>query len=198
MILSTTLPIIQPICRSTYTFEGYKFTIPPATALIQSLFFSRKLSTVLSFLSQPSSYGRTRLGTGHPVVAWFAWNKRNPTTRAKWQYFLDPYQLALQGFSVVAADYVGLRVEKDASGQRIVHQYLASSSHAHDVFYSVQAARTSFPPELSKHFVIIGNSQGGGARGRPSTLFRDTWVLLQCLQRPRQFMSQCQSAVFSE
>lgn len=69
----TTLPIIQPICRSSYTFEGYKFTIPPATALIQNLFFSRKLSTVLSFLSQPSilwPYSPRNLTDGHPVAAW--------------------------------------------------------------------------------------------------------------------------------
>lgn len=82
-------------------------------------FFSQKLSTVFSFLSQPSSY------------------------------------------VVVAADYAGLGVGKDALGKPTVHEYLASSSHAHDVFYSVQAAQTSFP-ELSKHFVIIGHSQGGG------------------------------------
>lgn len=93
------------------------------------------------------------------------------------------------------------RVEKDATGEPIVHEYLASSSHAHDVFYSVQTSQTSFP-KLLKHFVIIGHSQGGSAawlqRGRLSNLFRDTWVLLQCLQRPRWFMSQCQSVVFPE
>lgn len=69
---------------------------------------------------------------------------------------------------MVAADYVGLRVEKDTSGQPIGHEYLASSSHAHDIFYSVQAAQTSFP-KLSKHLVIIGHSQGGSA----------TWAVAQ-------------------
>ena len=44
----------------------------------------------------------------------------------------------------------------------MIHQYLACPSHANDIIYAVQAAKEAFP-ELSKHFVVIGHSQGGGA-----------------------------------
>ena len=79
-----------------------------------------------------------------------------------WQHFLGPYQLALQGYVVVATDYAGLGVAKDASGNHIQHEYLSSPSHANDVIYSVTAARQAFP-ELSDHFVVMGHSQGGGS-----------------------------------
>lgn len=61
---------------------------------------------------------------------------------------------------VVCTDYSGIGVGVDANGTRIQHEYLCSVSQAHDVFYSVQAAREAFP-ELSKSFVVVGHSQGG-------------------------------------
>ncbi|KAL8901175.1 MAG: hypothetical protein Q9207_005334 [Kuettlingeria erythrocarpa] len=79
-----------------------------------------------------------------------------------WQHFNGPYQLALQGYVVIATDYAGLGVAEHASGEPIMHEYLASPSHANDVVYSVRAAQEAFP-EISKHFVVVGHSQGGGA-----------------------------------
>ncbi|KAF2105765.1 Alpha/Beta hydrolase protein, partial [Lophiotrema nucula] len=79
-----------------------------------------------------------------------------------WQHFLAPYNLALHGYVVVATDYAGLGVSKTASGEPIVHEYVAEPSQANDVIYSVQAAQQAFP-QLGKRFVVIGNSQGGGA-----------------------------------
>lgn len=79
-----------------------------------------------------------------------------------WQHFQAPYQLALQGYVVVATDYAGLGIAKNASGDAITHGYLTCPSHANDVVYSVQAAQSGFP-SLSKDFVVIGHSQGGGA-----------------------------------
>ena len=68
----------------------------------------------------------------------------------------------LQGYVVVAPDYAGLGVDRDAKGNPIIHQYLSSPSHANDLFYSVQAAQTA-SKSLSKQFVVMGHSQGGGA-----------------------------------
>ena len=59
---------------------------------------------------------------------------------------------------MVGVDYASLGVEKDDSGKSIVHEYLASPSHANDTFYGVQAAQSTFP-ELPKSFVVIGQSQ---------------------------------------
>lgn len=43
-----------------------------------------------------------------------------------------------------------------------MHEYLASPSQGNDIVHSVHAARVAFP-ELSKDFVVVGHSQGGGA-----------------------------------
>lgn len=63
---------------------------------------------------------------------------------------------------MVATDYAGPGVEKHASKEAIVHEYLASPSQANDVVHAVRAAQSAFP-ELSKDFVVIGHSQEGGA-----------------------------------
>ncbi|KAG7008198.1 hypothetical protein G7Y79_00006g018180 [Physcia stellaris] len=105
---------------------------------------------------------------GFPIVAWAHGTSGADANTAPsnhknlWQHFLGPYQLALQGYVVVATDYAGLGVEKDAAGKPIVHEYLASPSQANDIIHSVKAAQEAFP-ELSKQFVVVGHSQGGGA-----------------------------------
>ena len=82
--------------------------------------------------------------------------------KALWQHYLGPFQLALMGYVVVATDYAGLGIGKDTDGKEILHEYMASPAHANDVVYSVQAARKAFR-ELSKKWVVIGHSQGGGS-----------------------------------
>ena len=84
------------------------------------------------------------------------------TTKIFGSIFLAPYQIALQGYVVVATDYAGLGVRKYPSGQPIVHEYVSSPSQANDIVHSVTAARTAFK-ELSMNYVVIGHSQGGGA-----------------------------------
>ena len=93
-----------------------------------------------------------------------------------WQHYLAPFNLALQGYVVVATDYAGLGVPwhysssasphsgKDGDRKPIVHRYLQNVDHANDVFYSLQAAKQAFPEKLGgSRFVIAGHSQGGGA-----------------------------------
>ncbi|KAL8705708.1 MAG: hypothetical protein Q9201_001183 [Fulgogasparrea decipioides] len=79
-----------------------------------------------------------------------------------WHHFQAPYNLALQGFVVVATDYAGLGISEDASGNPTVHEYGNGPAQANDLFYSIFAARQAFP-RLSTDFVVIGSSQGGGA-----------------------------------
>ena len=73
-----------------------------------------------------------------------------------------PFQVALDGYIVVATDYAGLGVRKDANGKTITHEYLTGPAQANDVYYSVLAVRQAFPA-LSKDYVVIGTSQGGMA-----------------------------------
>ena len=146
------------------------YTIPPATALSRILFQSKTLNgssvPVSGYVLWP--YSARTLSDGFATVVWshgtsgITPNCAPSHMKHLWQHFLAPYQLALQGYVVVAPDYAGLGVEKDELGRKIVHEYLTGPSQANDVFYSIQAAQTAFP-ELSKHFVVVGHSQGGGS-----------------------------------
>lgn len=146
------------------------YLIPAGTALSKFVYQSEKLNgspvPVSACILWP--YAPRSQPDGYSVVAWAHGTSGANTNHAPsnyknlWQHFLAPYQLALQGYVVVATDYAGLGVQKDASGTPIMHEYLASPSQANDVIHSVTAARAAFP-ELSKRFVVIGHSQGGGA-----------------------------------
>ncbi|RDL33707.1 Uncharacterized protein BP5553_08075 [Venustampulla echinocandica] len=146
------------------------FSVPPATALSRIVYQSKTLSgslvPVSAYVLRPLS---PRAGSdGYQIVAWAhgtsgsAPNCAPSHIKNLWQHFLAPYQLALQGYVVVATDYAGLGVSKDASDIAILHEYLVGPSHANGLFYSVEAAQAAFP-ELSASFVIAGHSQGGGA-----------------------------------
>lgn len=147
-----------------------QYMIPPATALSRIMYQSETLHgarvPVTAFVLWP--YSPRAQPDGHPVVAWAHGTSGADASAAPshlknlWQHFLAPYQIALQGYVVVATDYAGLGVGKHPSGEPIPHDYLGSPANANDVVYSVIAARAAFK-ELSKEFVVIGHSQGGGA-----------------------------------
>ena len=59
-------------------------------------------------------------------------------------------------------------MHKDISGEPIVHEYLAGSSQANNVVYSVQAAQLAFL-ELSRELVALGHFQEGD----------DAWAIAQ-------------------
>ena len=146
------------------------YMLPPATAMSRIVFQSKtmlgSLVPVSAYVLWP--YAPRMLSDGAPIVAWahgtsgIAADCAPSHLKNLWQHFLAPYQLALQGYVVVAADYAGLGVQKNGLGQFITHEYLSGPSQANDVLYSVQAAQQAFS-ELSKEFVVIGHSQGGGA-----------------------------------
>ncbi|KAK8910762.1 hypothetical protein ACHAO1_006304 [Botrytis cinerea] len=146
------------------------YTLPPNTALSRFIYQSKSLNgnlvPVSAYVLWPMS--PRNQSDGYQVVAWahgtigLSEECAPSHFRNLWQHFLAPFQLALQGYVVVATDYAGLGVEKDATGNHITHEYMASPAAANDVVYSVQAARQAFP-QLSQSFVVVGHSQGGGA-----------------------------------
>ena len=147
------------------------YTLPPNTALSRILFQTEDLNgTALpasAFILWPY-LPRTQPDGGFPVVAWAhgtsgATGDCAPShIRNLWYQFTAPYPLVLDGYVVVAPDFLGLGVNRDAQGNPIAHPYIVNPSHANDLVYSVQAAQAAFTV-LSKHFVVVGHSQGGGA-----------------------------------
>ncbi len=147
-----------------------KYLLPPCVAMSRLLYMSETLTgsrvPVSACVLWP--FSPKNQGDGYPIAAWAHGTSGNtpdcaPSNhKAVWQHFLGPYQLVTQGYVVVATDYAGLGVHKTQSGEPIIHQYLACPSHANDIIYAVQAAQEAFA-ELSKHFVVVGHSQGGGA-----------------------------------
>ena len=145
------------------------YALPPGTALSRILYQTKTLNGSLvpasayilwpyAARSQPDGYAV--VGFAHGSSGWLP--ECAPSHWINLNYeFRIPYLLALQGYVVVATDYVGLGVAKDGAGKPTAHPWLSSPSHANDVFYSIQAAQSAFKA-LSKHFVIIGHSQGGG------------------------------------
>lgn len=148
------------------------YTLPPNTAISRFLYQTKTLNGTLvpnsAYILWPYLPRTQPNGGGYPVVAW-AHGTTGGFGECAPSHFRDlgsdfsaPFPLVLQGYVVVAPDYAGLGVEKDAKGRPITHQYLASPSAANDLFYSVQAAQSAFKT-LSKQFVVVGHSQGGGA-----------------------------------
>ena len=147
-----------------------KYLLPPASALSRILYQSEDLRGVpvpaSAFVLWP--YSPRSQQDGYAVVGWghgtsgITANGAPSNHKSLFQNWLAPFELALNGYVVVAPDYAGLGVSKTASGEPIEHEYLACSSHANDLVYAIQAARQHFPA-LSKNFVVIGHSQGGGA-----------------------------------
>ena len=150
--------------------DSNNYLIPSSCSLSRFIYQSETLSgskvPVSGYVLWP--YSPRSQPDGYPIVAWahgtsgFDANAAPSHLKNLWQHFLAPYQIALQGYVVVATDYAGLGVQKYPSGQIIIHEYLAPPSQANNIAHSVTAARAAFP-ELSKDFVVIGHSQGGGA-----------------------------------
>lgn len=147
-----------------------KYLLPPATAMSRIMYQSESLNgskvPASAYLLWP--YSPRSQPDGYPVVVWahgtsgIFVNAAPSNHKTLWQHWFGPYQLAVNGYVVVAPDYAGLGVDKHASGEPIVHEYLSLKSHANDLIYAVQAAQQYFPA-LSKQFVVMGHSQGAGA-----------------------------------
>lgn len=149
-----------------------KYLLPPTIAMSRMIYQSENLNSAptpaSNYVLWPYSPRSLPDGSGYPVVGWahgtsgFSANGAPSNHKSLFQQWFAPFQLAVNGYVVVAPDYAGLGVSKDASGVPIVHEYLALTSHANDLVYAIQAAQSHFK-ELSKKFVLMGHSQGGGA-----------------------------------
>ncbi len=145
------------------------YTLPPNTALSRIMYQTETLNgskiPASAYVLWP--YLPRTQPDGYPVVGWAhgtsgGFGNCAPShVKDLWYQSEAPYTLALQGYVVVAPDYAGLGVNKDAEGNPILHPYLAFQAQGNDLFDAVQAAQTAFQ-DLSKHFVLIGHSQGGG------------------------------------
>lgn len=152
------------------------YTLPPNTAISRIMFQSEDLNgsavPVSAYVLWP--YLPRSLADGFPIVAWAHGSSGGFGDCAPSHYrnllyqFAAPFELALQGYVVVAPDYVGLGVTEDANARPLVSPYLGSPSHANDLFYGVQAAQSAFST-LSKRFVVMGHSEGGGAAWAAAT-----------------------------
>ena len=148
-----------------------KYALPPVIAMSRFIFQSKTLKGISvpasAYVLWPYSPRHDTESGGYQTVAWAHGssgavpNSAPSHLRSVWQHYLAPFQLALQGYVVVAPDHAGLGVSRGYDGLPITHERLVSPAHANDVIYSVQAAREAFP-ELYR-FVVVGHSQGGGA-----------------------------------
>ncbi|KAL8754875.1 MAG: hypothetical protein Q9199_004038 [Rusavskia elegans] len=147
------------------------YTLPPQTALSRILYQTKNLNGSLvpasAYILWPYS-PRTQPDGSYPVIAWGhgttgIFPECAPSHIKSLVYqFTAPFPLAIQGYVVVAPDYAGLGVARTAGGEPIIHQLYANAAAANDLFYAAEAAQSAFP-KLSKEFVVVGHSQGGGA-----------------------------------
>ncbi|KAI9661463.1 MAG: hypothetical protein M1831_002985 [Alyxoria varia] len=148
-----TVPPNLAISRFTYQSATFNGTAVPATAFV-----------LWPWTPQPYP----NLDGKIPVVAW-----AHGTTGLNAECAPSHYQnlgygysalftLALMGYAVIGVDYAGLGINQTADGEPITHQWTASPAGAKDLLYAVEAARTAWSGELSKEFVVMGHSQGGG------------------------------------
>lgn len=155
-----TLPAPVSMSRIIYQTTTINGTNIPASAYVLWPYLARTFPNV----------------TGLPVIGWGHGTSGvlpdcGPShIRNLWYQFAGPYEMAVQGYVVVAPDYAGLGVstttttsdDEDEDPNRILHPYLSNPSHALDILHAVRAARAAFP-SLSANHVVIGHSQGGGA-----------------------------------
>ncbi|KAI4230675.1 MAG: hypothetical protein L6R40_007973 [Gallowayella cf. fulva] len=167
---SSNLPAGTLLKLETHTNTS-AYTIPPQTALSRIIFQTENLNGSLvpasAYILWPYSPRVQPDGT-YPVISWAhgtsgAFAECAPShIRNLWYQFTAPFTLALQDYVVVAPDYAGLGITKKLNGEPIIHQYTANPAAANDLFYAVEAAQSAFST-LSKKFVVMGHSQGGGA-----------------------------------
>ncbi|KAM0718136.1 hypothetical protein Q7P37_006468 [Cladosporium fusiforme] len=144
-----TLPPTLSLSRFLYVSESVNNTRVPASAYVLWPFTPRRHrnNTI------PKTYPTIGFahGTSGQTPACAPSNLRN-----LWDDFHGPFAAALAGYAVVATDYVGLGISNTTS------PYFILPSQANDVFHAVAAAQNFWSNQLSKNFVLMGQSQGGG------------------------------------
>ena len=158
-IKNYSIPSSQSMSRFVYTTETANGTIIPASAYI--------LWPHTPYLSPNKPYD-SKAGIKFKTVLWSHGttginHNCAPSNYQHLQYnWMMPFEIAAQGFAVVAPDYAGLGVDTDFDGNHIYHPYTLGLAQANDMAFALQAARKAFPDQLEEDFVTIGHSQGGG------------------------------------
>ena len=176
----TSLPFYQPISNASTPASSLlklevdanasTYTLPPQTAISRIWYQTETLNGTLVPASAAIlwPYAPRQLEDGsYPLESWAhattgIFPEYGPShVRSLWYHFMAPYALVQAGYVVIAPDYQGLSVRKEAQAKPIIHSYLANPAQANDVFYGVQVAQAAFRM-LSDCFVVVGHSQGGG------------------------------------
>ncbi|KAF2007066.1 alpha/beta-hydrolase [Amniculicola lignicola CBS 123094] len=159
-----TVPAGLTMSRIMYTSQSLNGTIVPASAYV--------LWPYAPFEYTDKCYSNHKRGSKSqgkfPLVAWAHGTSGQfvhcaPSNYRSLQYhFMVPYNIALEGFAVVAPDYAGLGVTTRPNGEAS-HTWGASPAGANDVAYAIDAVRKAFPEYLAADgpFVAMGHSQGG-------------------------------------
>jgi pimeloyl-ACP methyl ester carboxylesterase len=139
-------------------FEGY--AVPPGAKAVRILYHSLSgadgdVATSGVVLIPPG----TPPAGGWPVIAWAHGTSGvarmcAPSLQKDMEYGEEGLMpMVRAGFAVVATDYHGL-------GTVGPHEYINKRAQAHDVIYSIGAARAAVPA-LGRRWVVVGHSQGG-------------------------------------
>ncbi|KAI0861051.1 secretory lipase [Xylaria cubensis] len=159
-----TLPPGVSLSRILFTTETLNGTVIPASAFVLWPYLPRSFDalTPYSNFTNGTSKPQPIIGWGHGTSGWSG--ECGPShIRNLWYQFSAPYTMALQGYVVVAPDYAGLGLDHDSNGNFIAHQFGANPASGGDIIHAIEAAQKAWPARLSREFVIMGHSQGGGA-----------------------------------
>ncbi|KAK0301469.1 hypothetical protein LTS00_000618 [Friedmanniomyces endolithicus] len=156
------LPPPASLSRFLYVTETYKGTSVPASAYILWPYLPRSFPNLTRCAAPNNNPPTTNQQPLYPVVA-LAHGTSGQTQacapsglRNLWDYFNEPFPLALQGYAVVTPDYAGLGVPD------VTSPYFVFPAQSNDLFHAVAAAQSEWPALLSREFVVAGQSQGGG------------------------------------
>lgn len=138
------------------------YQLPPGVRAVRIAYLSRSASNrpVIATAVVLIPFGKTPRG-GWPVIAWahgtsgVARNCAPSLMKNLYYGWMGLFEYPMLGYAVVATDYAGL-------GTRGPHQYMSIAAQAHDVIYSIPAARAAVPA-LGRRWVAVGHSQGGSA-----------------------------------
>jgi pimeloyl-ACP methyl ester carboxylesterase len=169
-ISSHSLPPPGSILKVEEYTNNSLYTIPPTLSLSRFIYVSETLngsrvpaSAYVLWPFTPRRRRRNDIPSGVYETIGFAHGTSGQTTacapsglRDLWDNFHGPFAAALAGYAVVATDYVGLGIPD------IDSPYFVFPTQSNDVFHAVAAAQSHWSNQLSKQFVLMGQSQGGG------------------------------------
>jgi alpha-beta hydrolase superfamily lysophospholipase len=138
------------------------YSVPPAINAVRIAYLSRSAEDkpVVTTGIVLIPFGAPPAG-GWPVIAWahgtsgVAQDCAPSLMKDLYYGWEGLFEYPMMGYAVVATDYAGLGTDGP-------HEYMSIAAQAHDVIYSIPAARAAVP-QLGPRWVAVGHSQGGAA-----------------------------------